>query len=49
LCSGDDLTMEAQIAFMTSVFGGQEKVRVRRLEECKTCSGELCALCTDYV
>lgn len=24
---------------MTAVFGGNEKIRVRRLEECKTCSG----------
>lgn len=37
--AGDDLQVEVEIPFMTSVFGGQEKVRVRRLEECKTCSG----------
>lgn len=24
---------------MTAIFGGQEKIRVRRLEECATCSG----------
>merc|ERR1711871_778329 len=37
--AGDDLQVEVEIPFMTSVFGGQEKIRVRRLEECKTCSG----------
>ena len=36
---GDDLQVEIEIPFMTSVFGGQEKIRVRRLEECGTCSG----------
>merc|ERR1712070_1108428 len=24
---------------MTSIFGGQEKIRVRRMEDCNTCSG----------
>merc|ERR1711871_553570 len=37
--AGDDLQVEVEIPFMTSVFGGQEKIRVRRLEECKTCTG----------
>lgn len=36
---GDDLQVEVEIPFMTSIFGGQEKVRVRRLEECGTCNG----------
>lgn len=37
--AGDDLQVEAEIPFMTAIFGGQEKVRVRRLEECATCTG----------
>lgn len=37
--AGDDLQVEVEIPFMTAVFGGQEKVRVRRLEECGTCTG----------
>ena len=37
--AGDDLQVEVEIPFMTSIFGGQEKIRVRRLEECKTCTG----------
>jgi len=37
--SGDDLQIDVEIPFMTGVFGGQEKVRVRRLEECGTCTG----------
>lgn len=36
---GDDLNIEVEIPFMTGVFGGQEKFRVRRLENCGTCSG----------
>lgn len=36
---GDDLQVEVEIPFMTGVFGGQEKIRVRRLEECNTCTG----------
>lgn len=31
--------MEREISFMTSIFGGQENVRVRRLEACDTCTG----------
>eukprot|EP01041_Mallomonas_annulata_P004567 gene4567-9077_t len=37
--AGDDLQVEVEIPFMTGVFGGQEKVRVRRLENCVTCTG----------
>mmetsp|Transcript_37232 Transcript_37232/g.37917 ORF Transcript_37232/g.37917 Transcript_37232/m.37917 type:complete len:464 (-) Transcript_37232:181-1572(-) len=37
--AGDDLQVEVEIPFMTGVFGGQEKVRVRRLENCGTCTG----------
>jgi len=37
--AGDDLQVEVEIPFMTGIFGGQEKVRVRRLEECGTCTG----------
>ena len=37
--AGDDLQVEIEVPFMTAVFGGQEKIRVRRLEECVTCTG----------
>lgn len=37
--AGDDLQIDIEVPFMTAVFGGQEKIRVRRLEECGTCSG----------
>jgi len=36
---GEDLTVEVELPFMTAVFGGQEKIRVKRLEECGTCAG----------
>ena len=36
---GDDLQVDIEVPFMTAIFGGQEKVRVRRLEECGTCTG----------
>lgn len=36
---GEDVEVELEIPFMTSIFGGRETVRVRRMEECKTCSG----------
>ena len=36
---GDDLQVDVEVPFMTAIFGGQEKVRVRRLEECGTCTG----------
>lgn len=35
---GDDLEMEIEIPFMTSIFGGREVVRARRMEECRTCN-----------
>ena len=38
-CIGDDLSIETEIPFMTSIFGGQEKVRVRRMAACEPCSG----------
>lgn len=37
--AGDDLQIEVEVPFMTAVFGGQEKIRVRRLEECVPCAG----------
>ena len=37
--AGDDLQIDIEVPFMTAVFGGQEKIRVRRMEECGTCSG----------
>jgi molecular chaperone DnaJ len=37
--AGDDLQVQVEIPFMTSIFGGQEKVKVRRLENCGTCTG----------
>jgi molecular chaperone DnaJ len=37
--AGEDLQVDVEIPFMTSVFGGQEKIRVRRLEDCATCTG----------
>jgi molecular chaperone DnaJ len=36
---GEDLEIEVEIPFMTSIFGGKETVKVRRLENCKTCTG----------
>jgi molecular chaperone DnaJ len=36
---GDDLQVAVEIPFLTAVFGGQEKVRVRRMETCTTCTG----------
>lgn len=36
---GDDVEMEVEIPFMTSIFGGKQGVRVRRAEECRTCRG----------
>lgn len=36
---GDDLRFDLQIDFKTAVFGGEEKVRIRHLETCGTCSG----------
>ena len=39
LLPGDDMQVEVEIPFMTSIFGGKENIRVRRLEECGTCTG----------
>jgi molecular chaperone DnaJ len=36
---GDDLRFDLEIDFKTAVFGGEEKVRIRHLEKCDTCSG----------
>jgi molecular chaperone DnaJ len=33
------LQVDVEIPFMSGIFGGQEKIRVRRLEECGTCAG----------
>ena len=37
--AGEDLQVEVEIPFMSVVKGSQEKVRVRRLEQCGTCTG----------
>jgi len=37
--AGDDLRFDLEIDFKTAVFGGEEKVRIRHLETCGTCSG----------
>merc|ERR1719444_280814 len=37
--TGDDLRFDLEIDFKTAVFGGEEKVRIRHLETCGTCSG----------
>lgn len=36
---GDDLRFDLELDFKTAVFGGEEKVRIRHLETCDTCSG----------
>lgn len=36
---GDDLRFDLQIDFKTAVFGGEEKVRIRHMETCDTCTG----------
>jgi molecular chaperone DnaJ len=36
---GDDLRFDLEIDFKTAIFGGEEKVRIRHLETCETCSG----------
>lgn len=38
--AGDDLRFDLEIDFKTAVFGGEEKVRIRHLEKCDTCSGD---------
>ena len=37
--AGEDMQVEVEIPFMTAIFGGTEKIKIRRLEECGTCSG----------
>jgi molecular chaperone DnaJ len=37
---GDDLRFDLEIDFKTGVFGGEEKVRIRHLEKCDTCTGD---------
>mmetsp|Transcript_13496 Transcript_13496/g.19750 ORF Transcript_13496/g.19750 Transcript_13496/m.19750 type:complete len:446 (-) Transcript_13496:54-1391(-) len=37
--AGDDLRFDLEIDFKTAVFGGEEKVRIRHLETCGTCTG----------
>ena len=39
LTLGEDMQVEVEIPFMTALFGGSEKIKIRRLEECGTCSG----------
>ncbi|KAG7355107.1 chaperone protein DnaJ [Nitzschia inconspicua] len=36
---GNDLRFDLEIDFKTAVFGGEEKVRIRHLETCDTCTG----------
>ncbi len=36
---GDDLRVDLSIPLRTSVFGGQEKLRINHLETCGTCTG----------
>ena len=36
---GDDLRFDLEIDFKTAIFGGEEKVRIRHLEKCDTCTG----------
>jgi molecular chaperone DnaJ len=36
---GDDLRFDLELDFKTAVFGGEEKVRIRHLETCATCTG----------
>ena len=36
---GDDLRFDLELDFKTAVFGGEEKVRIRHLENCDTCGG----------
>ena len=37
--AGDDLRLDIQIPFKTSIFGGEEKLRISHLETCNTCTG----------
>jgi len=36
---GDDLRFDLEVDFSTACFGGEEKVRIRHLEKCDTCTG----------
>jgi len=36
---GDDLRFDLEVDLLTACFGGEEKVRVRHLETCDTCTG----------
>jgi len=38
--AGDDLRFDLDLDFKTAVFGGEEKVRIRHLEKCGTCTGD---------
>mmetsp|Transcript_7595 Transcript_7595/g.13700 ORF Transcript_7595/g.13700 Transcript_7595/m.13700 type:complete len:454 (+) Transcript_7595:268-1629(+) len=37
--AGDDLRFDLELDFKAAVFGGEEKVRIRHLETCGTCTG----------
>jgi DnaJ-class molecular chaperone len=37
---GDDLCIEIEIDYETATKGGEEKVRIKRLETCSTCEGD---------
>jgi molecular chaperone DnaJ len=37
---GDDLRFDLEVDFKIGVFGGEEKVRIRHLENCGTCKGD---------
>mmetsp|Transcript_1861 Transcript_1861/g.3159 ORF Transcript_1861/g.3159 Transcript_1861/m.3159 type:complete len:452 (+) Transcript_1861:216-1571(+) len=37
--AGDDLRFDLELDFKKAVFGGEEKVRIRHLETCETCTG----------
>jgi len=37
--AGEDLRFDLEIDFKTAVFGGEEKVRIRHLETCVSCTG----------
>jgi molecular chaperone DnaJ len=37
---GDDLRFDLEVDFAVACFGGEEKVKIRHLEKCDTCSGD---------
>ena len=37
--AGDDLRFDLELDFKKAIFGGEEKVRIRHLETCGTCTG----------